>query len=186
MRAAQSILIGGGARSGKSAFALARARQLGVRRICVATARPVDDEMQARIARHRRDRGADFETIEEPLELPATLRMLAGVDVVVVDCLTFWVSNLLLRGDDEMHILSEVEVFADVVREVAFHTLVVTNEVGMSVHPEHALGRTFRDLVGRAHQRLARNADEIYFAALGVIVRLRPGPVAIESPVNPV
>src|SRR5262249_4329572 len=95
---------------------------------------------------------------------------------------TLWLSNLLLRGDGETHILSQVDGLAAVVKEVPFHTVLVTNEVGMSVHPESALGRTFRDITGRAHQRLARGADEIYLAALGVIVRVHPGPVAIEPP----
>ncbi len=184
MGAAKCVLIGGGVRTGKSAFALERARQLGRRRVCVATARPVDDEMRARIARHQQDRGSDFRTIEEPLDLATALRRLTDVDVVVVDCLTLWLSNLLIRGDDEAHILTHVDTLAEDLKAVAFHTVLVTNEVGMSVHPEHPLGRAFRDVTGRAHQRLARGADEIYFAALGVIVRLRPDPVAIASPAD--
>lgn len=174
------ILIGGGVRSGKSAFALTLARRLGRRRTFVATARGLDEEMRRRIAQHQRDRGTDFTTIEEPLELPSLLEHVADVDVVVVDCVTLWLSNLLLRGDDEGVILSHVDRLVDVLRAPRFHALLVTNEVGMGVHPEHALGRVFRDVAGRAHQRLARGADEIYFAALGVMLRLRPPPVAVE------
>ncbi len=99
-RGGRIILIGGGVRSGKSAFALSLARTLGTRRAFVATAQGLDDEMRARIAAHARERGADFATIEAPLHLPAALRELDGMDVVVVDCLTIWLSNLLLRGDD--------------------------------------------------------------------------------------
>ena len=175
------ILIGGGARSGKSAFALRRARQLGARRVCVATAQPVDDEMRGRIARHRQDRGGDFRTIEEATQLAEVLGALADIDVVVVDCLTVWLSNLLVGGADEAAVLSRVDTLVDTLTAAAFYTVLVSNEVGMSVHPESALGRTFRDLVGRAHQQLARRADEIYFAALGVIVRLRPAPVEIVT-----
>ena len=174
------IFIGGGVRSGKSAFALWRARQLGARRAFVATARGLDDEMRQRIMRHLEDRGTDFTTIEEPLELSATLRSLADAEVVVVDCVTLWLANLLLRGDDESAILHHVDALVEVLRAPRFDVILVTNEVGMGVHPEQALGRAFRDVAGRAHQRLARGADEIYFAVLGMMLRLRPAPVEIE------
>ncbi|HXQ24757.1 MAG TPA: bifunctional adenosylcobinamide kinase/adenosylcobinamide-phosphate guanylyltransferase [Candidatus Acidoferrales bacterium] len=174
------ILIGGGVRSGKSAFALARARQLGARRAFVATARGVDDDMRARIARHQQERGADFTTIEEPIALAHVLAGLAETEVVVVDCVTLWLANLLLRGDDESTILRHVDALVEVLRAPRFDVILVTNEVGMGVHPEQALGRAFRDVAGRAHQRLARGADEIYFAVLGMMLRLRPGPVKIE------
>jgi len=104
------------------------------------------------------------------------------VDVVVIDCLTLWLSNLLVRGDSEGAVLVEVDALVAALDQAAFHTVVVTNEVGMGVHPEHALGRVFRDVAGRAHQTLAAAADEIYFAALGVMLRLRPSPVTIETP----
>lgn len=175
------ILIGGGVRAGKSAFALTMARRLGTRRAFVATAQGLDAEMRDRIGRHRRDRGDDFATIEEPLDLARALRGLRSVDVVVVDCLTVWIANLLLQGLDETLIVQRVDDFATLLPDLAFHTVMVTNEVGMGVHPESALGRTFRDVVGRAHQRLARSADEIYFAALGVILRLHPAPVAVQG-----
>jgi len=176
------ILIGGGVRSGKSAFALARARRLGRRRVFLATARALDAEMHDRIARHRAERGDDFTMIEEPLALVTTLGRLHDVDVVVVDCLTLWLSNLLWRGDDEAAILAQVDALAGTLRQAPFTSLLVTNEVGMGVHPETTLGRTFRDLAGRAHQRLARDAAEVYFAALGMLLRLRPAPVlAMES-----
>jgi adenosylcobinamide kinase / adenosylcobinamide-phosphate guanylyltransferase len=178
--ASKRILIGGGVRSGKSAFAVCLARQLGTRRAFVATAQPLDDEMRQRIARHRQQRGDDFVTIEEPTDLVAALRNLAGVDVVVVDCLTLWIANLLVRGLDESAVATQVEALAVLRADLPFHSIVVTNEVGMDVHPETALGRTFRDAVGRAHQRLAAGADEIYFAALGVMLRLHPGPVGLQ------
>jgi adenosylcobinamide kinase/adenosylcobinamide-phosphate guanylyltransferase len=174
------IVIGGGVRSGKSAFALSLARRLGVRRAFVATAEDVDADLRERIGRHRQARGADFATFEVPFELETTLRQLTGLDVVVVDCLTVWLANLLVHGVQEPVIATRVDALAALLLELPFHILIVTNEVGMGVHPETALGRTFRDVVGRAHQRLARVADEIYFAALGVILRLQPGPVALQ------
>ncbi len=182
MSNARVILIGGGVRSGKSAFAVSLARELGVRRAFLATARVYDDEMRDRIARHQAERGAAFRTLEEPAALAAALRRLEGIDVAVVDCLTLWLSNLLLDGLTPPEIEERVEELAAVLAERRFHAVLVTNEVGMGVHPETALGRTFRDLAGRAHQRLARCADEIHFAVLGVVLRLRPGPVEIQTP----
>jgi len=174
------IVVGGGVRSGKSAFALARARQLGPRRGFIATAQAFDAEMTARIADHQRTRGADFETFEEPVALPERLAMIRDLDVVVVDCLTLWLSNLLLRGESAAQIATRVDELARIALTRPFHTILVTNEVGMGIVPESALGRLFRDVAGFAHQRLAAVATELYLAALGVVIRLRPGPVALE------
>jgi adenosylcobinamide kinase/adenosylcobinamide-phosphate guanylyltransferase len=176
------ILVGGGVRSGKSAFALARARSLGARRGFVATAEPLDAEMAARIADHARTRGPDFATIEEPVELAARLAALDALDVVVVDCVTLWLSNLLVRNRPAHAIAAAIDDLAAVVRTRPFHTILVSNEVGMGIVPASALGRAFRDLAGLAHQRLAAIADELYLAALGVLVRLRPAPIALSSP----
>jgi adenosylcobinamide kinase/adenosylcobinamide-phosphate guanylyltransferase len=170
------ILIGGGARSGKSTFAVAYARKLGLRRLFVATAEPSDEEMSERIVRHRTERGQDFVTIEEPLHLPQLLRDHHGADVVVVDCLTLWLCNLLLHEDSSASIWNEVEALADVLAQRRQHVLLVSNEVGMGIVPGSALGRTFRDLAGKTHQRLAAQADEVYFATMGLLLRLVPEP----------
>lgn len=176
------VLVGGGARSGKSTFALVRARELGTRRLFVATARPYDAEMVERIARHRAERGAEFDTIEEPVALPELLLGVRDHDVVVVDCLTLWLSNLLLDGMSSGAIERRVEDLAGALARLPCHVVLVTNEVGMGLHPETALGRTFRDLAGRAHQRLALAADELHLAVLGVLVRLKPGPIEVRHP----
>jgi adenosylcobinamide kinase / adenosylcobinamide-phosphate guanylyltransferase len=176
------ILIGGGARSGKSALAIALAQRLGERRVFVATARAYDEEMRQRIARHRQDRGAVFQSLEEPVALAPVLRRLEAVDVVVVDCLTLWLSNLLLEALDAVQIEARIEELAGVLAERRFNAVLVTNEVGMGIHPDTALGRTFRDLAGRAHQRLARCADEVHFAVMGMVLRLKPAPVQVCSP----
>jgi adenosylcobinamide kinase/adenosylcobinamide-phosphate guanylyltransferase len=176
------VLVGGGARSGKSAFALARARELGTRRLFVATARRYDAEMEDRIARHRAERTGEFDTVEEPLALPEVLAGAAAYDVAVVDCVTLWLSNQLIDGSPADAIERRVEELAASIERAPCHVVLVTNEVGMGVHPESALGRTFRDLAGRAHQRLARAATEIHLAVLGVVVRLSPEPVAVRRP----
>jgi adenosylcobinamide kinase/adenosylcobinamide-phosphate guanylyltransferase len=170
----QVILVGGGSRSGKSAFALTLARRLGERRLFLATAGARDDEMQDRIRLHRQTRGADFDTVEEPLAVAAVIRDDHTHDVLVVDCLTLWLSNLMLRGDGTERIMEEVEELAKVLTWRSLDAVLVTNEVGLGIVPESALGRTFRDLAGRAHQRLARLADEVYFAVLGTMLRLKP------------
>lgn len=168
------VLIGGGVRSGKSAFALGLARRLGARRVYVATAEAGDQEMAIRIDRHVRERGADFRTVEAPIRVVEAVKAIDDADVVVLDCLTLWVSNLLLRGDSEGEMLGQVDQLVATLHEKVFHAIVVTNEVGMGVVPETPLGRAFRDVCGRAHQALAHASDEIYFGALGTMIRLRP------------
>jgi adenosylcobinamide kinase/adenosylcobinamide-phosphate guanylyltransferase len=179
MTAFRLALVGGGVRSGKSAFALALARTLGPRRVFLATAQAWDGEMTSRIAAHRAERAGDFETIEEPLELLPAVERARGADVLLLDCLTLWLSNLLLRGDSEAAIARQVEALAAALRAAPFPSIVVTNEVGMGIVPESPLGRTFRDVAGRAHQALAGRADHLYFAMLGTLLRLKPGPVAL-------
>jgi adenosylcobinamide kinase/adenosylcobinamide-phosphate guanylyltransferase len=176
------ILIGGGARSGKSTFALVRSRELGARRLFVATARPYDAEMMDRIARHKAERAGEYDTLEEPLALPEVLARASQYDVAVVDCVTLWISNQLIDGQDVASIERRVGDLVEVLRNAPCDVVLVTNEVGMGVHPESALGRTFRDLAGRAHQRIASAASEIHLAVLGVIVRLAPGPIEVRYP----
>jgi adenosylcobinamide kinase/adenosylcobinamide-phosphate guanylyltransferase len=176
------VLVGGGARSGKSTFALVRARELGARRLFVATARRYDAELSERIDRHRLERGADFTTVEEPLAVPEALLAAANHDVAVVDCLTLWISNLLLDGVTPEAIEARVDDLVRALARAPCHVVLVTNEVGMGLHPETPLGRTFRDLAGRAHQRLSAAADEVHLAVLGLLVRLKPLPLETRTP----
>ncbi len=173
----QIILVGGGTRSGKSDFALTVARRLGNRRLFIATAQPGDDEMAERIRRHRDTRGADFHTVEEPLAVAAIFQGAADGDVVVLDCLTLWLANLLLQGHNAAAVARHVEELAGVLESRRVHSVLVTSEVGLGLVPETPLGRTFRDVAGLAHQRLAALADEVYFGVLGVLLRLKPAPV---------
>jgi adenosylcobinamide kinase / adenosylcobinamide-phosphate guanylyltransferase len=173
------VLVGGGARSGKSRFAQALAMDRGRRRLFVATAQAFDDEMRDRIDHHRQERGAAFATVEEPLALPETIATLGegGADVLLVDCLTLWLSNLLMHDPSAAPARRRID---DLVRAIAArrcHVILVSNEVGLGIVPEAPLARLFRDLCGYAHQRLGDEADEIYAALLGQILRLRPDPV---------
>jgi adenosylcobinamide kinase/adenosylcobinamide-phosphate guanylyltransferase len=189
---ARVIVVGGGVRSGKSSFAVALAHELGGRRAFVATAKPLDDEMRERIDRHRRDRQDAFDTFEEPLALADRLSRLRDYDVVVVDCVTLWLSNQLLRRSPSTEgavraetldaVLEDVDGLVRVLGQRRFHAILVTNEVGMSVHPPTSLWRAFVELSGFAHQRLARVADEIYLAVLGTVIRL---PLASDPTLTP-
>lgn len=177
------ILIGGGVRSGKSAFALRLAMQHAGTRAFVATAEARDAEMRARIARHVTERGDRFVTVEAPRELEYTMtRLNKRAEVVVIDCLTLWLSNLILDGVEERELDTRVQALTTILHAAPFASIVVTNEVGMGIVPESVLGRRFRDVAGRAHQTIARRSSRIYLAALGVILRLRPGPVEVEEP----
>jgi adenosylcobinamide kinase/adenosylcobinamide-phosphate guanylyltransferase len=184
--ASRIVVVGGGARSGKSRFALARAVALGERRIFLATAEALDDEMRARISRHAEERGRAFTTVEEPRRLAEAITA-AGpdTDVILVDCITLWLSNLLVAGSPDLDRpdASVVEQpIADLVaalRRRTCHVVLVSNEVGLGIVPMAPLARAFRDATGRAHQALAAIADELYLAAMGVILRLRPDPVTV-------
>jgi adenosylcobinamide kinase / adenosylcobinamide-phosphate guanylyltransferase len=174
MTARRIALIGGGVRSGKSSFAVSLARRLGERRTFVATARATDDEMAARIARHQADRAGAFTTLETGPALAETLATVTDADVVVVDCLTLWLAGQLVAGAGVEAILAQVDRAVAILAERRFHAVLVTNEVGMSVHPDTALGRAFVEVCGFAHQRFARIADDVYLAVLGTVIRLDP------------
>ncbi|MBM4266830.1 MAG: bifunctional adenosylcobinamide kinase/adenosylcobinamide-phosphate guanylyltransferase [Deltaproteobacteria bacterium] len=175
------VLIGGGVRSGKSAFALARARRASPPRWYVATAEALDEEMRERARRHRAEREGELETVEEPLDLAAALERTRGASVVVIDCLTLWLANRLMRGEAAEETLARLEEVLERIAADQAEVLIVTNEVGMGVVPESVLGRAFRDLAGAAHQRVARVADEIHVAILGVVLRVHPGPVEVSA-----
>ncbi len=166
-------LITGGCRSGKSTHAIALAsRSTAPRKFFIATAEALDDEMRVRIEHHRRGRPAEFQTIEEPRKLRAEIESLHGrADVVVVDCLTLWISNLLEEyGDDA--ILAEAGALTGVLR-APFSTIVVTDEVGWGIVPDNPVARRFRDLLGWTNQKIAQAADEVLLMAAGYPLRLK-------------
>lgn len=176
---ATSILITGGARSGKSRFAEEQTRTRGTRLCYLATAQPLDEEMTERIERHRLRRGNNWETIEEPLMIPQTLARLDGVyDAILLDCITLWLSNLLLsfECDDPSaveQILTHVRRLASTLRSLSTPIIIVTNEVGQGIVPESPLGRLYRDLAGQANQILATACSQVYVCISGIPLKLK-------------
>lgn len=182
---ATTALIAGGARSGKSAFALRWAMPRATsneQRVFCATAQVLDDDMRIRAQAHQEERSDRFRTIEAPHQLEHALRTLDDASVVVIDCLTLWLSNLLLADVAVSAIEQRVAALGSALKHARFDSIIVSNEVGMGVVPDNALARTFRDLAGRAHQTLAATSDELYFATMGTVLRLRPAPVELVSP----
>jgi len=175
--ASRTHLILGGARSGKSRFALDQARAERVRTAFLATAQAREAGMAARIARHRADRPADWTTVEEPVDPVAACRRLAGRhDLIVLDCLTLWVSNLLARGDGDESVLSAADGLAKFIGERVVSLILVTNEVGAGVHPPTEIGLRFRDLLGRVNQRAAAAADRVTLMVAGLPVSIKDVP----------
>src|SRR5262245_57519769 len=171
-----SHLILGGARSGKSRFAVASVPARG-RVAFVATAHAGDDDIAARIARHRAERPSHWRTVEEPYDVAAALEKLSrdDLDAVVLDCLTVWVGNCVLRRDPDKTVLAAADRLATVAVRPPWDLTIVTNEVGEGVHPETADGLRFRDLLGLVNQRLA--------AACGRATPMVAGlPVTVKAP----
>ena len=169
-------IITGGSRSGKSAQAitLAAATPEAARRYFVATAEGRDEEMRARIAHHRAARPRSFETIEEPLNVSVVLAALVGrADVVVVDCLTLWIANLMGNGMADDSILAEADALAEELARAPFISIVVTGEVGWGIVPENAVARRYSDLLGWTNQKIARIADTVLLMAAGCALRVK-------------
>ena len=170
-----SLFIVGGARSGKSRFAVDRIPSRE-RIVFVATAEARDQDMAARIARQRAERPSHWATVEEPLDLVPRLEKLEGTcDGIVVDCLTLWVANRLLRGDPDDAILGESDALARLIGRRRSSFTVVSNEVGAGVHPETATGMRFRDLLGGVNQRVAAACDTVVLMVAGV-------PLTVKTP----
>ena len=165
------VLVLGGARSGKSVYAERLVAESRLEAVYVATATPGDPEMAERIAEHRRRRGAAWRTVEAPEDLESTLASEAGEGrAVLVDCLTLWLSNLMLAGAD---VERRGAMLAETARKVAGLRVFVSNEVGLGLVPETPLGRRFRDAQGRLNQAMAAAADHVVFMAAGLPLVLK-------------
>ena len=175
----QTIFITGGARSGKSRFAEQNATSFGTHLCYLATAQSLDDEMGRRISKHQQRRGDIWQTIEEPLHLAQTLAANDGVfSVIMVDCLTLWLSNLLLLYEElneetETRVMDDVQRLATTLRGMTTPVIIVSNEVGMGIVPDNKLARMFRDIAGQTNQTIAAAASEAWLVASGIPLKLK-------------
>ena len=168
------ILITGGCRSGKSRYALDYANRHFSSKLYLATSEVLDEEVARRVEIHRKARGPEWQTIEEPIEVVDQITQHGHkVEVILLDCLTLWLSNLLLRWNHEPKIMAEVERLTRTIKQSQTNLIIVSNEVGMGIVPADPLGRRFRDLSGIANQRMAEAADTVIFMVAGIPMFLK-------------
>ena len=183
------IFITGGARSGKSSFALAKALGVPGRKAYIATAEALDEEMTKRIEQHKKQRGKEWDTYEEPLKIAEVIKELYGnYSALVLDCLTLWLSNLFMKtrskGDGFPAIETEIQELLDSLGQFkssaaddpgpGFCSLyIVSNEVGMGIVPENETARKFRDMAGIVNQKIAEVSDEVYMLVAGIPITVK-------------
>lgn len=174
----QTTLIVGGCRSGKSRHALEIAEKRKTpNKLFIATCIPHDDEMKQRVARHQEERGDDWQTLETPLELPEAIRQHGPKsDLILVDCLTLWVNNLLLETSDPDAVEKAVQNLQNVLKTARCPVILVSNEVGAGIVPENALARQFRDIMGQTNQQIAACVDRVIWMAAGIPVTVKSAP----------
>jgi adenosylcobinamide kinase / adenosylcobinamide-phosphate guanylyltransferase len=167
------IFITGGARSGKSSFALKEASKIPGAKAYIATAEAFDEEMRERIENHKKQRAKDWDTFEEPIKVADVMQKIkAKYNLVIIDCLTLWLSNTMQSNAD---VLDEIEKLVLTLRDASSpsHIYVVTNEVGMGIVPDNELARRFRDMTGLLNQRVAEFADEVYLMVSGIPLKVK-------------
>lgn len=165
------VLVTGGARSGKSRLAEQMVLEMGQRASYIATAQAFDQEMEDRIASHQARRGDEWTTISEPIDLIGALKLAHPGQPILVDCLTLWLSNLMLSGADwEAAAKAMIAALPQIASPVVF----VTNEVGAGIVPENTLAREFRDAAGSLNQRVASACDEVWLSVSGCPLRVKP------------
>jgi adenosylcobinamide kinase/adenosylcobinamide-phosphate guanylyltransferase len=180
----QLTLILGGARSGKSNYAKQLAEARGKQVVYIATAEALDPEMQVRIEDHKKERPAQWKTLEIPRDVGRAIRdQPIHAEVVLLDCLTMLISNVLLAANDSNEVPdedeasraveAEMETLLSAIQDSPADWIVVSNEVGMGLVPPYPLGRMYRDLLGKANQKLASAADEVYLLVAGIPIPLR-------------
>jgi adenosylcobinamide kinase/adenosylcobinamide-phosphate guanylyltransferase len=168
------IFVTGGCRSGKSQFALDYASRHFQKKLYLATCEAFDEEMVKRIEQHQLRRGSDWQTVEEPIKIAEAIKQHGkDMEVILLDCVTLWLSNLLMREKDDREIVNEVDEFIDTMKQAQSSCVIVSNEVGMGLVPVAALGRRFRDLSGMANQKMAQAAQTVVFMVSGIPILLK-------------
>ena len=168
------IFITGGCRSGKSRYALHYANQHFPRKLFMATCEALDEEMVRRIENHKKVRGPEWQTIEEPIEIVRKIRE-SGRDgeVILIDCLTLWLYNLLTKWDNDLKIIDETEKLIKTIKQSPASFILVSNEVGMGIVPADPLSRRYRDLLGTMNQKIAEALDTVIFMVSGIPIFLK-------------
>jgi adenosylcobinamide kinase/adenosylcobinamide-phosphate guanylyltransferase len=166
------IFITGGTRSGKSSFAMAETSRINGKKAYIATAEALDEEMRQRIENHKRQRGNDWVTYEEPLKLAEVIKEIEGkYSVILIDCLTLWLSNIM---HTDLNIKAEIEHLISSLVTCRFSlVIIVSNEVGMGIVPYNELSRKFRDMAGLLNQKIAETSDEVYIVVAGIPVKIK-------------
>lgn len=169
------ILVLGGCRSGKSGHALQQAEAIGNRRLFVATCVPHDDEMQSRVDRHRQERSAAWNTLEIPVDLTGAITQHSvSADVMLIDCLTLWLNNLLMENRNTETIKIEIDALAGAVKNAECALILVSNEVGGGIVPENPMARLYRDLAGWTNQAMAKVCSQVVWTIAGIPVTIKP------------
>ena len=169
------IFVTGGCRSGKSSHALALAEQYDERdKYFFATCVPRDDEMNLRVKRHQQERGTDWKTVEIPLQIPEAIEEKSRkAGVILVDCLTLWVSNLLMENEARQYVFTNVDRLIHSLENAECRIILVSNEVGSGIVPENKLARLYRDIAGMTNQRIAACADRVVLCVSGIPVVIK-------------
>jgi adenosylcobinamide kinase / adenosylcobinamide-phosphate guanylyltransferase len=168
----KKILITGGIKSGKSRFTLKLAREIEeAEKTFIATAHPIDREMQDKIGKHKKERGSDFKTVEEAIHLGDVLKKI-NPSTAIMDCLTLWLSNLFFEASQDERI-SEVESFFRALGEFTGNAIIVTNEVGWGIIPQDEISRSYQEELGMLNQRIAQICDEVYVLISGVPLKIK-------------
>lgn len=169
------IFITGAVRSGKSSFAIKLAKESNKQIVFLASCNPLDEEMKKRVKRHRQQRPKTWKTVEEPIEVAAVIEKAKKNQLIIFDCLTLWISNILLKDQKQTLIKKRIIGLIEVLKHTPATVLVVSNEVGWGVVPENKLARSFRDIVGITHQQIAKVSDEVYLIVAGQQLKLKGG-----------
>ncbi len=168
------IFITGGGRSGKSRYALDYANRNFSKKLFLATSEPLDEEMVQRIENHKKVRGPEWQTIEEPVEIVNKIKQCGGDGkVILIDCLTLWLYNLLMRWDNDLRIIEETTKLIGSLKRSPASCILVSNEVGMGIVPADPLSRRYRDLLGAMNQKIAEAFDTVILMVSGIPLFLK-------------
>lgn len=174
MKKGKIIFILGGARSGKSNYAISLAKRLKKKVIFIATCNPLDEEMKERVKKHRKSRPNTWKTIEEEIDIDLLLQKLNRQnEIIIIDCLTIWISNLQLKYKNEEKIEDKIKSFLKVLEKIKTTLIIVSNEVGSGIVPENKIARNYRDILGNLNQEVAKLSSEVYFLISGVPIKIK-------------